>query len=151
MEHTTKVRFTLLAAVLLCGSSLVLAQKPQIKEQPIQHTSPASGEQMYDAYCAVCHGKTGEGNGPAASALKAPPADLTTLAKRNHGKFPMNRVISILRFGVQEPSAHGTGQMPIWGPLLSGLQSTSMREAHSPEVSLRISNLARYIESLQKK
>jgi mono/diheme cytochrome c family protein len=151
MKRTIKVRFTLLAAILLCASSFVFAQKTQIKEQPIRHTSPASGEQMYDAYCAVCHGKTGEGNGPAASALKTPPSDLTTLAKRNHGKFPMDRVVSILRFGVEEPSAHGTSQMPIWGPLFSDLQSTSMRGAHSPEASLRISNLARYMESLQKK
>jgi mono/diheme cytochrome c family protein len=151
MKHANKARFTLLAAMLFCATSVVFAQKTQIKEQPIRHTSPESGERMYEAYCASCHGKTGDGNGPAASALKTPPADLTTLAKRNHGKFPMDRVVSILRFGAEEPTAHGSSQMPIWGPLFSDLRSTSMRGAHSPEVSLRISNLARYIESLQKK
>lgn len=106
---------------------------------------------MYHAYCAVCHGKNGEGNGPAASALKIPPADLTLLSKKNNGKFPTERVISILRFGIQEPSAHGTPEMPIWGPLFSSLQSSSMRGPNSPEVSMRITNLAHYIESLQKK
>jgi hypothetical protein len=63
----------------------------------------------------------------------------------------MDHVISILRFGVAEPTAHGTSQMPIWAPLFSSLQSTSMRGPNSPVVSMRISNLARYIESLQKK
>ena len=151
MRRTFKGQFGLLAAILFCATSVGFAQQTQIKEEPIQHTSPASGEQMYNAYCAVCHGKTGEGNGPAASALKVPPANLTTMAKQNNGKFPMERVISILRFGTQEPTAHGTSKMPIWGPLFSSLQSSSMRGPNSPEVSMRISNLARYIEKLQKK
>lgn len=151
MQRTTKASFALLAAVLFCAASVGFAQEKQIKEEPIKHTSPASGQQMFQAYCAVCHGNTGEGNGPAASALKVPPANLTTLAKQNNGKFPMDRVISILRFGTQEPAAHGTSKMPIWGPLFSSLQSSSMRGPNSPEVSMRISNLARYIETLQKK
>ena len=150
MQQTIKARFALLAAILFCATSVVFAQKTQIKEEPIKHTSPASGSEMYHAYCAVCHGKTGEGNGPAASELKIPPPDLTTMAKRNHGKFPMDKVISVLRFGVEEP-AHGTSEMPIWGPLFSSLHPSSMRGPNSPEVSMRISNLARCIESLQKK
>lgn len=151
MQQTTRARFALLAAILFCATSVGFAQQKQIKEEPIQQTSPASGKQMYEAYCAVCHGKTGEGNGPAASALKVPPANLTTLAKQNNGKFPMERVVSILRFGVQETSAHGTSKMPIWGPLFSSLHPSSMRGPQSPEVSMRITNLAHYIETLQKK
>ncbi|MBZ5572099.1 MAG: cytochrome c [Acidobacteriia bacterium] len=48
--------------------------------------SPASGQQMYSAYCAVCHGNDGKGGGPAAEALKVPPPDLTVLARKNGGK-----------------------------------------------------------------
>ena len=51
-----------------------------VKKVPIQRTSAASGEEMFDAYCAACHGKDGKGNGPAAAELKMPPPDLTTLA-----------------------------------------------------------------------
>src|ERR1700692_3421848 len=58
-----------------------------IKNVPIQSTSPVSGKDMYTAYCAVCHGTDGKGGGPAASALKTPPSDLTLLSKNNGGKY----------------------------------------------------------------
>ena len=52
-----------------------------IKHVPVKVTSAASGKEMYVSYCAVCHGTDGKGNGPAASALKTPPTDLTMLSK----------------------------------------------------------------------
>jgi mono/diheme cytochrome c family protein len=100
---------------------------------------------MYKAYCAACHGKTGEGNGPAASALKIPPANLTTLAERHGGKFPMNYVRRVLEFGVPY-AAHGSHEMPIWGSLFHSLPGNSRAQ-----VQIRISNLIRYLETLQKK
>jgi mono/diheme cytochrome c family protein len=42
----------------------------QIKKVPIQSTSAASGREMFAAYCAVCHGTAGKGDGPVAKALK---------------------------------------------------------------------------------
>ena len=52
------------------------------------------------------------------------------------------------RFGVDAP-AHGTKEMPMWGPLLGSLQGhTSENEAL---IQLRIANLTKYIESLQAK
>ena len=38
--------------------------------------SMASGGEIFATNCALCHGETGEGDGPAASALAVPPADL---------------------------------------------------------------------------
>jgi len=38
--------------------------------------SRAFGAETYAANCAVCHGDTGEGDGPAAAGLEKPPADL---------------------------------------------------------------------------
>ena len=59
----------------------------------------ASGKKTYMEYCTACHGDDGKGMGPAASALKTPPSDLTTLAKRHAGKFPEDYATEIVRFG----------------------------------------------------
>jgi mono/diheme cytochrome c family protein len=119
--------------------------KAEIKRVPIKETSPASGPEMYKAYCAVCHGTDGKGNGPAAEALKVPPTDLTTLATKNGGKYPAMKVSAIIR-GEQVLAAHGTKEMPIWGNLF-----WSMSGGHEAEVQQRIANLNKYMESLQKK
>jgi mono/diheme cytochrome c family protein len=42
--------------------------------------SAASGKQIYMTTCAPCHGTTGRGDGPAASALNPKPANYTTKA-----------------------------------------------------------------------
>jgi mono/diheme cytochrome c family protein len=117
----------------------------EIKHVPIKETSPASGAEMYKTYCAVCHGVDGKGNGPAAEALKVPPTDLTTLATKNGGKYPAMKVSAILR-GESPLAAHGTKDMPIWGNLFWSLSG-----GHESEVQQRISNLNRYMESIQKK
>ena len=77
----------LLALVLGFGGAAA-AQDKQIKKEPIQPAPANSGAAMYKQYCAVCHGKTGKGDGPAASALKQAPADLTTLAAEARRKIP---------------------------------------------------------------
>jgi mono/diheme cytochrome c family protein len=124
------------------------SQKKTIEKVPIKHTSAASGQEMYMSYCAACHGKEGKGDGPAASALKEPPPDLTTLAKNNNGKFPAEHVAHILQFGAAAP-AHGTKDMPIWGPLFGALHGRT--SGNDALIQLRIANLSKYIESLQSK
>lgn len=145
MTHTVKLRFASLVAILFCATSIGFAQMKQIKKEAVRQTSPKSGAEMYRSYCAACHGKTGEGNGPAAEALKIPPANLATLAERNGGKFPTEQVISVLHFGV-ETTAHGTSEMPVWGPLFSDLHS-----GDRAIVMMRINNIIRYLKTLQKK
>ena len=85
-----RVRFQIwiLMGLFLALGSSGPAQDKQVKEQPIEHREPLSGARMFKEYCAVCHGKGAKGDGPAASALKQAPPDLTTLAKRHGGKFP---------------------------------------------------------------
>jgi mono/diheme cytochrome c family protein len=131
-------------AVILSGA-FALAQQKEIKHVPVKPTSAASGAQMYDSYCAVCHGKDGKGNGPAAEALKSAPTDLTKLASNNGGKYPSDKVSSAIR-GDQNIAAHGTKDMPIWGNLF-----LHMSQGHQSEVQLRIANLNKHIESLQAK
>jgi mono/diheme cytochrome c family protein len=100
---------------------------------------------MYASYCAVCHGANATGNGPAQSALKISATDLTTLAQKNGGKYPAMHVSSVLR-GDAELAAHGSKDMPVWGPLFR-----NMSQGHDAEVQQRIANINSYIESLQKK
>ena len=108
-------------AGLLAAAAFGIAQTTtHIQQVPITPTSPASGKQMYNTYCATCHGLDGKGNGPAAIALKQGPTDLTTLSRSNGGKFPESHIYSVLRFGVDTP-AHGSQDMPVWGPALHSL------------------------------
>ena len=137
-----------MGAVLLVSAAFAMAQQAgttQIKHVPVKATNAASGQEMYASYCAVCHGANATGNGPAQSALKNPATDLTTLAQKNGGKYPGLHVSSILR-GDAELAAHGSKDMPVWGPLFRNLS-----QGHDAEVQQRIANINSYIESLQKK
>jgi mono/diheme cytochrome c family protein len=136
---------TLLAAALLVGCSLTAGAQTELKHVTAPRTSASSGHEMFVSYCATCHGMDGKGAGPAASALKVPPADLSVLSKNNGGKFPSAHLASVLREGV-ESKAHGSMEMPVWGPILR-------RTSHGQEgeLQLRIANLNKYIESLQQK
>jgi mono/diheme cytochrome c family protein len=111
----------------------------------VNKTNPTDGKQMFTSYCAPCHGVNGQGHGPAASALKQPPTDLTGLAKANHGKYPDTHVVSVMRFGT-DVSAHGSAEMPVWGQIFGKMSKTNPQEAN-----LRTTNLSRYLESIQVK
>ena len=78
-----------------------------------QTTRVDQGKREFDANCAVCHGSTGKGNGPYLDMLRRSPPDLTTLAKRNAGILPVNRLYETIE-GANVPS-HGSRDMPIWG------------------------------------
>lgn len=134
---------TLAAAFLVAMASA--DQKTGKITIPVDKTAPTSGKLMFASYCAPCHGIDGKGNGPAAPALKAPASDLTVLSRNNHGKFPDTHIVSILQFGMEMP-AHGSAQMPVWGPILGKMNLTNPQEKQ-----LRISNLSRYLETLQVK
>jgi mono/diheme cytochrome c family protein len=130
---------------LLFGSLLMSAQdNPKINKVGAVPTSPASGKEMFRAYCASCHGPEGKGNGPAAAALKKPPADLTTLARRNGGRYPAMQVMASIKDGVQ--AGHGSKDMPVWGPILSSVSGDN-----PGVVDQRVSNLVGYIQSVQSK
>ena len=120
-------------------------KKVEIRKVPITYVDPTSGEQMYANYCASCHGMDGKGNGPAAPALKGTLPDLTTLAKRDNGKYPRLHVSHVIKGDANDP-AHGTNDMPVWGPVFRSLKPDS-----STDVQRRIVSLNDYIESMQEK
>jgi mono/diheme cytochrome c family protein len=110
---------------------------------PVNKTSPTNGKQMYTSYCAPCHGVDAKGNGPAAAALKTQPTDLTGLSRNNHGRFPDTHIVAIMQFG-SNVQAHGSAEMPVWGPILGKMDMTNNQARQ-----LRISNLSRYLQSVQ--
>ena len=134
---------TMTGALLACTC---MAQQPVARVTiPVKKTSATSGQQMFANYCAPCHGVDGKGQGPVSSALKATPTDLTALAKSNHGKYPDAHIMAVLQNGVSIAS-HGTPEMPVWGPILG-----KMSQSSSQGQLLRMSNLSRYLESIQVK
>jgi mono/diheme cytochrome c family protein len=115
-----------------------------MKIVPIRPTSASSGQEMFNHYCATCHGKEGRGDGAVAPALKKVPTNLASLTARNNGKFPEMEIFhSIMGDGMI--AAHGSNDMPVWGEVLKSLD----RDTDSM-VRLRVSNLIDYIKSLQK-
>ena len=101
------------------------------------------GPDVFAFYCAPCHGRDAKGGGPVAAALQTRPADLTTIARRNGGAFPKARIEAMVTHGTAGPEAHGTTEMPVWGPVFSSLDPS---QAH---MKTRIANLVTYIESIQ--
>jgi mono/diheme cytochrome c family protein len=134
-----------LLLVSLIAFAGVAANAQTVKRVPASPTSPASGQEMFTTYCAVCHGKEGKGNGPAAEALKKTPANLTELTQRNGGKFPELKVFGTIKGDFETP-AHGSRDMPIWGSVFQ-----SMSRGNQGEIQMRISNLTAYVQSIQAK
>jgi len=131
---------------ILCAlfATAILSAQPVVRKVAPSPTSPASGKEMFASYCAACHGKDAIGNGPAASALKVTPADLTSLTQRNKGKFPELKVYSAIK-GDSEMPAHGSKDMPVWGSVFAG-----MAHGNEGEIQMRLSNLVSYVKSIQK-
>jgi mono/diheme cytochrome c family protein len=102
------------------------------------------GVDLFRAYCAPCHGDDGKGNGPVAAALNAKPTDLTTIASRNGGVFPAQRISKIVA-GDNLVMAHGSREMPIWGPIFHQV------EWDKDLGNVRLQNVVKYVESIQKK
>lgn len=106
------------------------------------------GGDMFHQYCASCHGSSGVGDGPTASELRTPPADLTRIAARRGGSFPDGDIARFIdgRFDV---AAHGTREMPIWGRKLG---ESVAEGTESDEVARgRILTLVEYLKTIQVK
>jgi mono/diheme cytochrome c family protein len=121
------------------------ATTPKIKHVPASYTDPTSGKDMYNAYCASCHGLDGKGDGPAAPALKMDVPNLTAMAAKNGGTFPAAHVAAMIQGDSMVP-AHGSKDMPVWGPIFMSIGGHS-----AAQVQLRIRNLTNYVESMQIK
>lgn len=145
MKFISMAAIVAIFATLAIGQTQTPSSSTTVRHVPITNVPSNSGKEMFDSYCAVCHGKDGKGNGPAAPAMKTWPTDLSQLAQKNGGKFPAAHVAAVIRGEAVTPS-HGSQDMPMWGPLFS-----SISQGHDAQVQQRISNLVTYTESLQAK
>jgi mono/diheme cytochrome c family protein len=136
-----------IAVLSVAGAGWTQDKGTKTKTVAISSTNSTSGKEMYGAYCAACHGNDGKGNGPAASAFKIPPTDLTLLAKNNNGKFPGEHFNSILKFGTPI-AAHGNVEMPVWYNLFRSMDSSATGDGIT---MMRMKNLRDYVEGLQAK
>jgi mono/diheme cytochrome c family protein len=97
---------------LLLGMILAAAQPQSIPGEAVR-----VGHQYFVRYCSACHGVEGRGDGPAASALQPPPANLTRIAQRHDGLFPVADISAAINGRTVIP-AHGSREMPIRGARL---------------------------------
>jgi mono/diheme cytochrome c family protein len=146
MQVRTSLLLAVAAVFMIASGAAAQTQPPKASDQSEQSLPPLirsmDGAQLFHAYCAPCHGADAKGKGPVASALKAPVPDLTLLAKRNRGNFPEVRVRKTIT-GEEVVAAHGSREMPIWGPILHQI------EADVDRGNVRLDNLVKYLRSIQ--
>jgi mono/diheme cytochrome c family protein len=118
------------------------ADAQTVKRGTAQRIQSVQGVDTFKAYCATCHGPLAKGDGPVAAVLKKAPADLTTIAKRNGGKFSAADVEAVI-MGQQVLASHGSRDMPIWGPVFQALAPDNS------VMKLRVANLVNYLKSIQ--
>lgn len=134
------VTFATFAVACALGSGAALAQ-PKLD----------LGKREYDAKCAVCHGKDGKGSGPYAEQLKRALPDLTTMARRNGGVFPVTQTFETIEGAGK---GHGPRDMPVWGLDYTIQANETLAELpynQAMYVRTRIMALLEYLNQLQVK
>jgi mono/diheme cytochrome c family protein len=123
---------------------ITLAAEPQA---PIPKESVQVGRPYFVQYCSACHGMEGRGDGPVAPVLQPPPADLTRIAQRRGGQFPMAEIRDYID-GRKGAPAHGRRDMPVWGQRLEEmLGGDSLAEAATRSY---IQLLVEYLKAIQE-
>ena len=121
-----------------------IGQEKTIKKVPAAPITAVDGRTLFKQYCAACHGVSGKGDGPAASALKSAPGDLTHVARQAGGRFPEQKFMRILQ-GDEAVTAHGSQDMPVWGAVFQ-------KSSNNPSMTqMRLHSLLEFVESIQAK
>lgn len=146
MQTTNSLRqghFLVVTAITLFGQ-LIANSSVRAEDEHLGITE-------YEIACMPCHGLEGRGDGPLAQNLKVTPADLTQIAKGNHGVFPASRMAEMID-GRAAVAGHLRREMPVWG---DRYRTTTEPEESSAMVDQRaraqIDALVGYLESIQEK
>ena len=136
--------------ILVLGSLLLMPQigtadgSVVIEKVPLDldHLGLREGAELYQGYCAVCHGPEANGNGPAVAALDPLPTDLTRLSVQNDGNYPSLAVMHTISGRFQEAGYHT--EMPAWEQVFVAATGDPLGSR------LRVRNLTRYLETIQQ-
>ena len=130
--------------LVLVAAALASGQRPDAGRN-WRMFPPLEGPKIFRMYCSACHGADGKGGGPVAGALKHGVPDLTLISRRSGGTFPRDRVKAIIAGEEQSALAHGTREMPVFGPVFHDVEwDQDMGE-------VRLDNVTTYVESLQQR
>jgi mono/diheme cytochrome c family protein len=108
----------------------------------------ADGKALFVENCASCHGADGKGGGPEAATLNTPHADLTRIAARRDGVWPMLEVMSIIDGYTKRVTQRE--DMPVIAELSQG-PMTDFDTGNGMVLSVpsRLVALANYLEGIQ--
>jgi len=109
------------------------------------------GKDQYNARCAPCHGANGKGGGPAAKQVGATVPDITTYAKRNGGKFPVE--LAWQKIDGRPASFDTERSMPVWGRDFRHQAIANMGPTSQPEsyVAAEIYAIIEHMKGMQVK
>ena len=105
----THVRHPFLAIIV----AMILLNLLSVSARALDFSS-YTGVQLYNRFCASCHGDQARGDGPVAKSFKIEVPDLTRIAHRHGGVFPTEQIRKIID-GRKTLPPHGSREMPVWG------------------------------------
>jgi high-affinity iron transporter len=85
----------------------------RVAPRQVPDLRPAAAD--FATHCAVCHGATGRGDGPAAKGLSPPPADLTAARMGEHSLFGLYNTITLGIKGTAMTGFAPLGEAQRWG------------------------------------
>lgn len=106
-----------------------------------------SGEEIFDRFCASCHGAQARGDGPVSRSMNVAVPDLTTIGAR-YGEFPAALIRDVIDGRGIDMRAHGTRTMPVWGYEFWVEEGGDVNAQRA--VRGAINKLVEYLESLQR-
>jgi mono/diheme cytochrome c family protein len=106
MSIDVRVLLTVVGSGLLAGSAALAFDAVTLDDY--------SGAELFDRFCASCHGSEAHGDGPVSRSLNVAVPDLTTIAAR-YGEFPAGLIRDVIDGRGIDKRAHGTRTMPVWG------------------------------------
>ena len=141
------VLFGTIVVIMVAGTTF---GEVEVKQASLtwQQAVLTDGEQLYVELCAACHGQSGKGDGPAASAVKKTVPDLTGLAAKNDGEFPFKEAEKAIA-GESRVVSHGTIDMPIWGQAFKDVRPDMKQFRRDALARQRIFNLTEYLATIQ--
>ena len=134
-------RAALIAVVIAFGGAQAPAQFAAVT------LDDYSGEELFERFCASCHGAGARGNGPVAGTLNVSVPDLTTIRVR-YGEFREGMIRDVIDGRGIDMQAHGTRTMPVWGYEFWVEEGADVNAQKS--VREAITKLVEHLRSLQR-